>query len=71
MLKQRLKEVKGEIAGITNLATTTALFAVENKTPNVSNLVEKLTMTQKLIKLKRELLIMIMINILLLQNFIS
>ena len=71
MLKQRLKEVKGEIAGITNLATTTALTAVENKTPNVSNLVEKLTMTQKLIKLKRELLIMIMINILLLQNFIS
>ena len=71
MLKQRLQEVKGEIAGITNLATTTALTAVENKTPNVSNLVEKLTMTQKLIKLKRELLIMIMINILLLQNFIS
>ena len=61
----------GEIPGITNLATTTALTAVENKTPNVSNLVEKLTMTQKLIKLKRELLIMIMINILLLQNFIS
>ena len=39
---------------ITNLATTNALTAVENKKPNVSNLVKKkLTITQKLMKLKR------------------
>ena len=33
--------VKGEIPCITNLATATALSAVENKIPNVSNLVKK------------------------------
>ena len=56
----------------TNLATITALTAVENKIPNVSNLVKKLTITQELVKLKiKLLLIMIMINILLLKNLIS
>ena len=50
----------------------TAVTAVENKTPNVSNLVKKtLTITQILIKLKIKLLIMIIVNILLLQNLIS
>ena len=50
-----------------NLATTTtALTAVENKIPNVRNLVKKL------VKLKiKLLLIMIMINILLLKDVIS
>ena len=33
--------VKGEIPSITNLATTTAVTAVEIKVPNVSNLVKK------------------------------
>ena len=51
---------------------TTALAAVENKISNVSNLVKKETMTQKLVKLKTKLLlIMNMINILLLKNLIS
>ena len=46
-------EVKDEIPSITNLATsTTALAVVENKTPNVRNLVEKLTIKQQLVKLK-------------------
>ena len=40
---------------ITNLATTTALVAVENKIPNISNLVKKLIITQKLVKLKRKI----------------
>ena len=70
-LNAKINEVKGEIPGITNLAATAALTAVGNKLPNVSNLVKKLTITQKLMKLKRKLLIMIMINILLLQNLIS
>ena len=54
---------------ITNLAatTTTTLASAENKTPYVSNLVKKktkkLTITQKLMKLKRKLWIMIMINV--------
>ena len=62
---------KAEIPSINNLATTTALTAVENKISGVSNLVKKLTITQQLMKLKRKLLITVMINILLLQNLIS
>ena len=56
---------------ITNLATTSALIAVGNKITSTSNLVKKLTITQKLMKVKRVSLIIIMINILLLQNLIS
>ena len=49
---------------ITNVATNSALTAVENKIPSVSNLVKKLTIAQKLVRLKRKsLLIMIMTNI--------
>ena len=56
--------VKNKIPDITNIATTTAL-AVENKIPNVSKLVKKVTITQKLVKSRIKLLpIMIMINIL-------
>ena len=70
-LNAKLNEFKGEIPNITNVATTSALTAVENEIPNVSNLLKKLTMAQKLVKLKRNLLIIIMINILLLQNLVS
>ena len=57
---------------ITNLATTaTALTAIENKTTNISNLIKKLTIKQNVIKLKRKLLIMFIINILLRQNLIG
>ena len=56
---------------ISGLGTTAALTAVENKVPDVSNLIKKLTITQKSKKLKMKLLIIIMMNILLLQNFIS
>ena len=52
------------MSNITNLATTNTLTAVENKIPNVFNLLKKLTITQKLVKLKLKLLlIMIKINI--------
>ena len=65
-------EVKGKIPNITNLSTTGSLTAVENKIPIFSDLVKKkLTITQKLMKLRRKLLITIMINILLLQKLIS
>ena len=70
LIHQNFK-VKGAILSISHLATTGSLTAVENKIPNVSNLVKKLTITQKLTKLKRKLLIRILINILLLQNLIS
>ena len=71
-LNAKINEVKGEIPNNTNLGTTTALTAVENKIPSVINLVQKLTITQKLVKLKiKLLLIVIMIYILLLKNLIS
>ena len=45
---------------------------IEDKIPNVSNLVKKLTITQELVTLKiKLLLIMVIINILLLKNLIS
>ena len=74
LLLLKWNEIKGEIPNITNLATTAALTAVENKILNGSNLVKKnnWNTTQKLVKLKIKLLmIMIMINILLLKNLTS
>ena len=59
-LNAKINEVKGTILNITNLATTTAFAAVENKVIYL----KKLTITQKSIKLKRKLLIMITIYIL-------
>ena len=69
-LNAKIDVVKGEIADITNLATTSVLTAVENKIPSVYNLVKKkLTIRQKLMKLKRNLVMIVMINILFLHNF--
>ena len=58
---------------ITNLATTTALTAVENKIPNVNNLVKKTDYNKKINEIvkKKKLMIIIMISILLLQNLIG
>ena len=61
----------GEIPSITNLATTTALTAVETKTPDVSNLDKKPDYTTKINEIEKKILIIIMINILRFQNFIS
>ena len=69
-LSAKINKVKGEIPNITNLATETALNTVENEVPSVNNLLQK-TVTQKLMKLKTKLLIIIMINISLLQYLIS
>ena len=67
----KITEIEGKTPSISGLATTSALTAVENKTANASNLVKKIQITtQKLLKLKRNLLIMIMINILLLLSLI-
>ena len=66
----KINEVQNEIPNITNLATTTALTAVDNKMLEIQS--KKLTITQKLVKFKiKLLLIMIMINMLLLKNLIS
>ena len=40
-LNAKINEVKGEMPSVTNLAATAALTTVENKIPNVSNLVQK------------------------------
>ena len=63
----KITEIEGKIPSISGLATNAALMTVENKIPNISSLVKKKqNITQKLLKLKRNLLIIIMINILLL-----
>ena len=70
-LNPTINEVKGEIPCITNLVTETALYAAENKIPSVSNLVKKLTITQKLMKLTTNILTIILIHRFLLQNLIK
>ena len=63
-------KIENKIPRIDGLATTYAMSVVENKISDVNNLVKKpQIMTQKLTKLKRKLLIIIMVNILPLQGF--
>ena len=69
--KAKLTELENKISDISSLATKTALTTVENKIPDVSNLVKKQTITRKLQKLKINLIIIIMINILILQSLIN
>ena len=68
--KEKLIELENKIPDVSSLATKTALTAIENKRPSVSNLVKKQAMTEKLLKLKRNVLIIIMTNILQLQSLI-
>ena len=66
----KISEIESKMLSISGLVTNAALTAVENKIPNVSSLVKKQIIMQKLVKLKRKLLILIMMNILLLQSLI-
>ena len=66
----KITEIEGKIPDVSGLAIKTALGNVENKIPDVSDLVKKQIITLKLQKLKINLKIIIMINILLLQNLI-
>ena len=68
--KAKLTELENKIPDVSSLTTKTALTTVENKIPRVSNLVKKQTITQKLQKLKINLIIIIMTNTLLLQSLI-
>ena len=68
--KVKLTELENKIHDISNLATKIALTTVENIIPSFSSLVKKKIMTQKLLKLKLNLIIMIMTNILQLQSLI-
>ena len=72
----KIKNIYDIKPDITKLATNTTLNAkindVKNKTTSINNLANNATITQRLVKLKTNLLlIMIMINILLLKNLIS
>ena len=67
----KITEIESKITSIRGLASSSALAAVEKKIPDVCILIKKLTIAQKLMKLKRKLMIMIMINILIAQNLIS
>ena len=68
----KINKVKKEKPSITHLATTIVLTADEKKIPSVSNLVKKLNITQKIMKLKIQLLlIMVRMNTLLLKKLIS
>ena len=64
-------EIENEIPSFSGPATNTALTTVENKIPIISSLVKGTDYNTKLRKLKRNLLIMTMINILLPQSIIT
>ena len=66
----KITEIEGKIPNVSSLATKTALTAVEIKYLMLVVLLRKQIMTQKLLKLKRNVLIIIMINIIRLQNLI-
>ena len=53
-LNAKINEVKGEIPNITYLATTAALTTVENKIPNISNLVKKTDNNSKINEIKKK-----------------
>ena len=64
----KINEIQGEIPSISGLSTNAALTTDKNKIPNISSLgKKKQIMIQKLLRLKTNLLIIVMINILLLQ----
>ena len=71
ILIAKINKVKGETPSITKLATNSSLTDIEIKILNVRKLVKKLTVIQKLMKLKRKLQIMIVIYILLLKSLIN
>ena len=68
--KTKLTELEDKVPDVSSLATKTALTAVGNKATNISCLVKKQTITQKLVSLKQNLLIIVMTNILLRQILI-
>ena len=64
-------ELENKIPDISDLAIKPALTTAENKIPSISKLVKKQAMTIKLQKLKINLLIIIMANILQLQSLMN
>ena len=68
----KITEIGSEISSISGLASNAALTVVDNKIPNISSLVKKTNYNVKVNEIgKKNLFIIIVINILLLQNLIS
>ena len=66
----KITDIEGKSPDIINLATKTASTTVQNKITRIINLVKKQSITLKLQRLKINLIIIIMINILRLQSLI-
>ena len=67
----KITEIEGKIPSVSGLVTNASLTVVENKIHNINSLVKKKQiMAQKLLKLKRNLLIITMISILQLQSLV-
>ena len=66
--KTKLTELENKIPDVGNLARQTVITTLENKIPDIS---KKQTITQKLLKLKIKLIIIIITNILLIQSLIN
>ena len=66
--KTKVTELENKIPDVTSLATKTALTAATNKIPDVNSLIKKTEYDRKLLKLKRNLLIIIIASILLIQS---
>ena len=62
----KITEIENKIPDISNLATKTALIAIENKIPSASNLVKKTGYNTKVTEIENKLNNIIMINILIL-----
>ena len=69
--KTKLTELENKIPDVSSLATKNALTGVENKIPSVSSLVKKTDYYTKITEIEKNLLIIIMTNILLLQSLTS
>ena len=67
----KISEIKGKIPSVSGLTTTSALTAVENKLPNVSNLVKETDYDTRISETENKLTDHNHDNILLLQNLIS
>ena len=70
-IEGKIPRISGFGTNAAGLAENAALTTVEYKMPNINSLVKKLIITQKLLKLKRNLLVIIMINTLQLQSLIA
>ena len=64
----KIAEIENKVPSISGLARNAALTAIESKITNISSLIKKQIITQNLLKRKRNLLIIITTNMLLLQN---